>query len=168
MLRHRRRKCRHCGQPYQPDPRNRWHQRYCSKAECRRASKAYSQRRWRRSIKGRDYFSGPANVVRVNAWRRTHPGYWRKHRRSKIALQDRSFQQLLGNLEDKPRLNAHALQDFVNTQGSLLVGLVANLSPSPLQENIASTTRRLILLGRQVRGLDWGRRSNAGKASCFG
>ena len=41
-----RRKCRHCGQLFRPDPRNLRHQRYCSAKECRRVSKAASQRRW--------------------------------------------------------------------------------------------------------------------------
>ena len=31
-----RRKCRHCGQLFRPDPRNLRHQRYCSAKECRR------------------------------------------------------------------------------------------------------------------------------------
>ena len=30
-----RRKCRHCGQLFRPDPRNLRHQRYCSAKECR-------------------------------------------------------------------------------------------------------------------------------------
>ena len=46
MMRRRRRKCRHCGQLFRPDPRNLRHQRYCSARACRRASKAASQRRW--------------------------------------------------------------------------------------------------------------------------
>jgi len=56
----RRRKCRHCRQLYDPDPRNHWHQRNCSQPACQQASKAASQRRWRASPKGRDYFRGPA------------------------------------------------------------------------------------------------------------
>ncbi len=78
MPQHRRRKCCHCGQLYEPDPRNRHHQRYCCQPACRKASKAASQHRWRASPKGRDYFLGPANVLRVQAWRKTHPGYWRR------------------------------------------------------------------------------------------
>ena len=63
----RRRKCRHCGQLHEPDPRNRYHQRYCGQSACCQASKAASQRRWRASPKGRDYFEGPANRQRVKA-----------------------------------------------------------------------------------------------------
>ena len=46
MSTRRRRKCRHCGQLFRPDPRSVRHQRYCSAEMCRRASKAASQRRW--------------------------------------------------------------------------------------------------------------------------
>ena len=60
-----RRKCRHCGQLFRPDPRNLRHQRYCSAKECRRASKAASQRRWLAKAENRDYFRGPEQMARV-------------------------------------------------------------------------------------------------------
>ena len=78
MTTRRRRKCRHCGQLFRPDPRNLRHQRYCSAKECRRASKAASQRRWLAKTENRDYFSGPEQVARVRIWRDAHPGYARK------------------------------------------------------------------------------------------
>jgi hypothetical protein len=40
------RKCLCCQEFYRPDHRNLRHQRYCSKAACRKESKAQSQRRW--------------------------------------------------------------------------------------------------------------------------
>ena len=70
MTRCRRRKCRHCGQLYEPDPRNAYHQQYCSATACQEVSHKSSQRRWRRSRKGRDYFQGPANLYRVRKWRK--------------------------------------------------------------------------------------------------
>ena len=73
----RRHKCRCCHQLYDPEPRSRYHQRYCSKPDCQKASKAASHRRWRRSDKGRDYFRGSANTHRVDEWRRKRPGYAR-------------------------------------------------------------------------------------------
>ena len=69
MIRRQRCKCCHCGQLYQADPRNGYHQRYCSQPGCRKASKLHSQQRWRASPKGKDYFKGSANVHRVRAWR---------------------------------------------------------------------------------------------------
>ena len=91
MKRHRRRKCRHCRELFLPDPRNLRHQHYCSKPECRRASKAASQRRWLSKPANRDYFRGAANVQRVRAWRAAHPGYWqRTGPQTGIALQEDS------------------------------------------------------------------------------
>ena len=62
-----RRKCRHCGQLFRPDPRNLRHQRYCSAKECCRASKAASQRRWLAKAENRDYFRGPEQMARVTS-----------------------------------------------------------------------------------------------------
>jgi hypothetical protein len=153
MTRTRRRKCCCCGQLYDPDSRNRYHQRYCGQPACRQASKATSQRRWRASEKGRGYFRGPANRLRVRAWRQAHPGYWRRRHQKSGALQDHCLPQVLVPAEDKCTLDARALQDLIHTQGLALTGLVAQLTGSALQENIASTTHRLIRLGREIQGL---------------
>jgi hypothetical protein len=61
------RKCLCCEEIFQPDPRNRHHQRYCSKPACQRASHAASQRRWLNKPENRDYFRGPIHVARVQA-----------------------------------------------------------------------------------------------------
>ena len=75
-----RRKCKCCLKLFRPDPRNRRHQYYCSAPDCRAASKAASQARWRAKPENQSYFRGPVNVARVQAWRARHPGYWRKGR----------------------------------------------------------------------------------------
>jgi hypothetical protein len=152
MIRTRRHKCRHCGELYDPDPRNRYHQRYCRQPACRRASKAASQQRWRASPKGKDYFRGVANRQRVKAWQRAHPGYWRRRRQKSRALQDHCPMQVLVPAGDRVTLTPRALQDLLHAQGLALTGLVAQLTGSALQDQIASTTRRLVLLGRQIQG----------------
>ena len=123
MTPQRRRKCCSCGQLYEPDPRNRRHQRHCSQPACRQASKAASQRRWRTSPKGRDYFCGSANRLRVQVWRKAHPGYWQGQRRKPGALQDHCLPQTLVPPADKPPLNPRALQEVIITQGLTLLGL---------------------------------------------
>ena len=160
MPRCRQRKCGHCGQLYEPDPRNGYHQRYCSQPACRQASKTASQRRWRASPKGRDYFCGSANVLRVHAWRKAHPGYWRRRRKKPSALQDHCLPQALVPPKDKPSLTPGALQDVIQTQGLTLLGLVAQLTGSALQENIVGATHRLILLGQQIQGPSKGRQTD--------
>ena len=127
MPRCRQRKCGHCGQLYEPDPRNRYHQRYCSQPACRQASKTASQHRWRASPKGRDYFRGRANVLRVQRWREAHPGYWRRRRKKSGALQDICQGQTLVPPGDNGILTLGALQDVCVTQGFAIQGLIAQL-----------------------------------------
>ena len=167
MTRRRQRKCRHCRQLYQPDPRNRRHQKYCSQPACRQASKAASQRRWRDSAKGRDYFRGPANPGapgRVQVWRKANPGYWRRGPGGAPeragALQDHCETQVIVPAIDTFILTPDALQDVILTQGFVLTGLIANLTDSTLQENIASVTGHLIRLGQQIQGPSSGRQSD--------
>src|SRR5580693_10431798 len=88
-----RRKCKCCFKLFRPDPRNRRYQFYCSASGCRAASKAASQARWRAKPENQDYFRGPVNVARVQAWRARHPGYWRNGRAAGAALQDVSMEQ---------------------------------------------------------------------------
>ena len=135
MKKHRRRKCLHCRELFRPDSRNLRHQRYCSKPQCRKASKAASQRRWLAKAQNRDYFRGAANVERVRAWRAAHPGYWRRPgAQSTSALQDASSVQPIEPHEKSPTLAALALQDLLCAQPVVLIGLIANLIGTAQQE----------------------------------
>jgi hypothetical protein len=150
----RRRKCRHCGELYTPDPRNWYHQKYCSKAQCRQASKSASQQRWLRSDKGDGYFQGPENMARVQQWRAAHPGYWKRSgSKGSDALQDDSSSQLVGQEGVMRGLNASALQVVCSMQPALLIGLIASLTGSTLQDEIAETSRRFIVSGRDILGI---------------
>ena len=77
-----------CGEYFDPDCRNVERQRYCSKPESRRARKAASQAAWLAKPQNVDYFCGPTQVVRVQAWRAAHPGYSRVRCKVSAALQD--------------------------------------------------------------------------------
>ena len=70
--------CLHCKELFVPNRRNWWHQKFCTKPECRQASKAESQRHWLSKPENRDYFRGSANVERVRQWRAKNPGYWKR------------------------------------------------------------------------------------------
>lgn len=151
----RKRNCRHCKELYLPDIRNRHHQRYCSKPECRKASKKASQQRWASSEKGWDYFKNPDNTLRVKQWREAHPGYWKREgRKTKNALQDVLPSQLQSNHSDTTKLAADTLQDVYYSQLSLLIGLIASLTGNALQDNIAETSRRFINLGQDILGMN--------------
>lgn len=140
--------CRCCGEIFTADVRNRGRQKYCGKSECRRAGKAARQRRWREKPENRDYFQGPEHVERVRVWRAAHPGYWRSHRRGQgVALQDALTPQVQDCAKDFATI---ALQDALRLPGPVLIGLIAHLTHSALQDDIVATTRSLLQLGQDI------------------
>lgn len=150
MQRGRRRKCLCCQELFRPDARNRRHQRFCGKPACRHASHAASQRRWLSKPENRDYFRGPINVARVQAWRRAHPGYApRADQHLRSPLQDDSGTQPLDCASDSAGLT---LQEIISTQPLVLIGLIAHLTDCALQDDIALTSRRLLKLGQDILG----------------
>jgi hypothetical protein len=151
MKRRRRRKCLCCG--YRVDPRNVRHQKYCSRPACRKASKTARQRRWLAKAENQDYFRGPQNLIRVRAWRSTHPGYWRRRgAETARALQDDCCTQDVEQQSESTPLAAHALQDVWLAQPAVLVGLIAHITDSALQDDIVRSTRRLLQLGQDILG----------------
>ena len=147
--------CLHCKKSFVPEPRNRHHQRFCLEPACRKASKRDSQRRWLRRPENQNYFRDAQHVARVQAWRRQHPGYWK--RRTKMpspALQDLCpTQSPLAQPVAKPDpsdLSKRALQDLCQAQLPLLVGLISQWLDSPLQEDIVPFARRLIAKGQDL------------------
>jgi len=145
-----RRKCKCCHKLFRPDPRNRHHQRYCAAPRCRASSKAASQARWLAAPENRDYFRGPVNVARVRAWRARNPGYWRKRRRTRVALQDLSLGQAIESTSKKPNFASPPLQEILSAQPAVLIGLIAHITGTPLQEEIVRTTDRLLRLGQDI------------------
>ena len=143
----RRRKCKHCGKLFSPDPRNATRQRYCSQPECRKASKASSQKKWLQKPENQGYFRGPYNVARVQRWRKKHPGYWR---RKPIALQDTLIVQPPENNDNRDDFVLNALQDPLMLQPAVFIGLISQLTGYALQEDIARATRRLQQLGNDI------------------
>jgi hypothetical protein len=147
-------KCQHCGEFFVPDVRNRTRQRYCRKVPCRKARKAESQRRWLSRPENADYFRGADNAARARAWQAAHPGYWKKRKRRKVVLQDRSKAEPASRPEDARPDATSVLQDDWAAQSPVLVGLIAHLTGSVLQADIAAMTRRLHSRGRAVLGAD--------------
>jgi hypothetical protein len=132
---------------FTPDPKNAYHQEFCSKPDCKKASKAASQKRWLNKPENKNYFSGPDHVQRVRQWRKAHPGYWRK---KPNALQD----VLNENAKQKQSVNTslakHALQDVLTHQQAVLIGLISQFTGSALQDDIALTIGRMQQLGNDI------------------
>jgi hypothetical protein len=146
-----RRKCLHCGEFYRPDRRNLRHQRYCAKPDCRKQSKAASQRRWLQRPENQTYFRCPENCQRVKEWRERHPGYGRK----KKAAPPAALQEVY-HAEDpeaqgvSPSPRPDALQELCAMQPAMVVGLISMMTGSTLQEDIALTTRLLLRKGQDI------------------
>ena len=151
--RRRTRKCECCGQLYMPDNRHFRDQKYCPKPVCRHASKLASHRRWYRSEKAADHRDLEENKRRMREWRANHPKYWRRTGKDPAgALQETTLSEPIDSQEVAPSLNRSALQDMNFLQPALVVGLVAHLSGSALQDTIAETSRRFVLLGQDILG----------------
>jgi hypothetical protein len=97
------------------------------------------------------------HVQRVQAWRAAHPGYSLAKVGKATALQDSLITQVVVFVKETPiRAEApappviSALQDLLNAPSPVLAGLIAHLFEVTLQDDIASTTRRLIQLGLDV------------------
>jgi len=147
-------KCLCCKKLFRADPRNARHQKYCSEPGCRKASKAASRRAWLAKAENHDYFRGPENVVRVQAWRATHPQYWRRpagqRAQKPIALQDLCQTQAVEIADDSQNVSRPALQDLFLDQPAVLIGFIAQFTGSALQDDIARSTRRLVELGQDI------------------
>ena len=145
-----RRKCKCCHKLFRPDPRNRRHQIYCSAAACRAASKAASQARWLAKPDNQNYFRGPVHVARVRTWRLRHPGYWRQGQHAGFALQDVSKPQPIGSADKTDAAAGAPLQELLSAQPAVLIGLIAHLAGTPLQDDIVRTAGRLLRLGQDI------------------
>ena len=55
---HKRRRCRSCKKLFSPNPKCRFHQRFCRKDECRKASKAESQQKYRMKLENLWHYQG--------------------------------------------------------------------------------------------------------------
>ena len=143
-------KCLHCHDFFKPNPRSKGRQKYCSLPDCRKASKTASQKKWLNKPENQDYFRGPDQVRRVQQWRANNPGYHQKpnsRRGGRESLQEPLIVQYTDCKEENDSCNAHPLQELLSSQPSVLIGLIAHLTGSTLQDEIVQTGIRLRELG---------------------
>jgi hypothetical protein len=153
MARGVRRKCRCCRKLFQPSPRSRGRQHYCSAPRCKAASKTASHARWRGKPQNQDYWRDPCHVARVQDWRARNPGYARKGQNRPTALQDVLTAQRIDPAIKTARFVRAPLQEIISAQPAVLIGLIAHLVGTPLQDDIARAADRLLRLGRDILAL---------------
>ena len=139
-----------------PDARNRHHQKYCGKPQCRAVSKKRSQSRWLSQEKNRDHFRNGESTQRVREWRLRHPGY-----RKRRAVKDGDVQQDLLNLQSTAggneakvaeKISEKVQQDLLDNQNPLIVGFILHMADTVQREVIVEMMDRFITKGRAVLG----------------
>lgn len=73
----KKKRCEICHQWFTPHPRAP-HQRCCSKPACQKKRKAKADKNW--NLKNPGY--GKGRKLKIKAWAKGYPDYWRKYRRS--------------------------------------------------------------------------------------
>ena len=147
------RKCLHCHTFFKPHPCSKGHLTFCSLPDCQLASKKASQKKWLQKPQNKNYFRGPENVQRVQLWRDKNPGYSKKSQFASGTpqpLQEILIAQDTENNEETGGLKQDALQDLLTSQPSVLIGLIAHLTGSTLQDDIVRTGRKLRELGEDL------------------
>ena len=140
------RRCAHCGQPFIINPRVGRRHRYCSKKECDQASRAIARRKWLQKNGGKTYFDKTISQSRVRDWRQNNPQYWRKKPgRRNTPKSDFIVSKKLAGI-----LRYVALQDTIDTNLALKIGIISHLTGSALQDTIAKEIRRLMLRGYAI------------------
>ena len=149
-----RRKCLNCKELFLPDYRNAQRQCYCLKPQCRKARKRESQRAWLAKPENQNYFRDAKNAERVRDWQKAHPGYWKKTARyRRRTLQDGCPKQVPVVQELEPTSPQRTLQDLCSMQVPVLVGFITMFVGSTLPDDIAASTRRMLIKGQDILGM---------------
>ena len=139
--------------PFIPEPRSAGRQKFCSRSECRKASRRESIQRWMKNTGNGTYHSGEKAITRVQTWRKANPGYWRRRKEIPNAKNNNHQKPVMLNsvlAEFALQDICPALQDSWKPQVAALVGLIGWLRGSALQDTIAGDLREIMLTGYAV------------------
>ena len=146
-------KCLCCHHFFKPTPQSKGRQNYCSHPECKKASKKASQEKWLAKPENKDYFKSPANVQRVQQWRKHDPAYSKGNeqfhsrtiQRNKTLLQETSMVQPTDKQEKTIDLAQESLQETLISQVFVLMEVMTHLDTNALralQETIDFTRQK--------------------------
>ena len=112
------------------------------------------QRAWLAKPENQSYFRDAKNAERARDWQKEHPGYWKNTARyRRRTLQDGCSEQSLELQEVEPTSLSRTLQDLCSMQLPLFVGLISMFVGSTLPDDIATSTRRLVIKGHDILGM---------------
>lgn len=136
--------CTVCHNPFVPSKYSGSRQKVCPDAACRKIAKKQRQSDWQ--ARNPEYFRGPENVERVREWRRNHPDWREKQRAAREARRAKSSPRAKSC--NTPEPGPARLQDLApDAQTALLVGLVALVSGSVLQDEVHGTLNECLRRG---------------------
>ncbi len=132
-------KCLCCHIFFKPTPQSKGRQNYCSKPQCKKASKKASQKKWLSKPENSHYFKDADNVQRVQQWRTDKLNYCKKSKKHSTdvdgtdkALQDTLTMQSVDKYKKIDILNKDVLQERLISQVFVLTDLIAHLDVSAL------------------------------------
>jgi len=150
--------CLHCNRLFVPDCRHRTNQKYCMKPKCRQARQAVNLERWRDDPVNKDFWRGSWNGDRVRAWRAANPGYWKRQRPGAEAPLQIASNPTEGTVPSMDKAEStgdcvtNRIPALLLEQSPVVVGLIAQMTGSTLQNAILEVTARLFEQGRAVIG----------------
>jgi hypothetical protein len=90
-------------------------------------------------------------VKRVQRWRKDNPGYWKRKPKTRFEpLQDPLNRQHADKTHNNREFGECALQDVLNMQPSVIIGIIAQLTGYALQDDIAMAVRRMQQFGNDI------------------
>jgi hypothetical protein len=112
------------------------------------------QRAWLAKPENENYFRDDKNAERVRNWQKDHPGYWKNTARyRRRTLQDGCPKQPAAIEPFVENTPSRTLQDLCSLQIPLFVGLISMFVGSTLPDDIATSTRRLLVKGHDILGM---------------
>ena len=102
--------------------------------------------------KNKSYFSGPANVIRVQQWRQENPDYWKREKSKKTtSLINGALQETLSTKTTIDKgfpsdLTQTALQDPLSAKTLVIIAFDTRLNKTALQDIIDFTDQETVNL----------------------
>jgi hypothetical protein len=153
-MKHRKIRCKNCGNYFYPDKYNYIHQKYCSRNECRKASRRASSKNYRQK-KSNNLSFRQTESARVKVWQSKHRVHIKNSKKSckkDVAKPElRDFAQV-----EKLKKEVVHLRDFANLQSIVLQGVISQLTGCGLRDDIGAFIRRIYDKGRDISGTESG------------
>jgi len=143
-------KCKNCGNYFYPDNYNRYHQHYCGRSECRKASRLACAKTYRKK-KSKDKEFRRIESERVKCWQRKNRNYWKNRQKSSKKVEKNRVLRDFAQVEKLHR-DVSVLRDFANLQCVVIEGLIVTLTGDVLRDDINTFIRRMYDKGQTVSG----------------